>query len=454
MVSVLDSTLMQGNFSTPELRKIWSDSNKLEKQLEVEKALAKAQGKLGIIPEKAAEKIVEQAQIENFDIKELSIEATKKRHTLMPLINKLAKLAGPEDGQFVHYGVTTQDIVDTGIILQTKEAYEIIRADGRKLLATITKKAAEYQNTPMIGRTHGVHAIPITFGFKLATWASELARDQQRLECLADEVFVGSISGAVGTYAAIGLAGIDLEEAVLDELGLRTPQISWQSSRDRFSEFASTLAIYSGTLGKIGNELFTLMRTEINEVAEPFIKGEVGSSTMPQKRNPALLEGLASLTYPVFKDASLMFESMLFNNERDAIHWRSEWVVLPEITNFVDAQLRNANYILSDLVVNETNMLENIHLQGDLIFAENIMFNLGKVLGKQRAHSLVHQSAMQAIEEGKDFISLLEADPEIKANFSSNDLKAWTDISSTIAPAVKRTQQVVEEVDAYLKTLE
>lgn len=381
MTSVLDLILLQNNFSTPEICLIWSDENKVSKQLAVEVALAKIEGELGIIPKTAAQQIIEKAKVEHLNLLALQKESAQKRHSLIALIHALQELVGTEAGEYVHYGVTTQDIVDTGIMLQTKEAYDVIVQHSKALIQTVAALAQKHRSTLMMGRTHGIHAIPITFGVKLAIWLDELLRNHKRLRQLGfNEVFVGSISGAVGTYAAFGGRGIEVERLTLAELGLVVPNISWQPSRDRFSEFATTLGIYAGTLGKIGHELFTLMKTEINEIHEPFRKGEIGSSTMPQKRNPALIEGVASLTQPIFSDVSLMLQSMLIDGERDTIHWRNEWVALPEITSYLDAQLVQLTYILSELEVNTVQMRKNLDIQGSLPYQSVSCLSWGKLL--------------------------------------------------------------------------
>ncbi len=451
MTDVLDSTLLQNNFSTPEMRAVWSDENKIRKQLAIEAALSKAEGDLNVIPKPAADQIVKNAILENFDIKQLAQESAEKRHSLIALINHLQLAAGKDAGEYVHYGATTQDIVDTGTMLQSKEAYELLQQHSKSLIHILRQQTAKYRDTLMIGRTHGIQAIPITFGFKLAIWLDELLRDQRRLNDLTThQIFTGSLNGAVGTYAAFGEKGPEIEKRALKAVGLNVPNISWQPARDRFSEFATTLGIYSGTLGKIGHELFNLMKTEINEVAEPFRKGEIGSSTMPQKRNPALIEGLASLTQPIFKDVSLMLESMLIEGERDAIHWRNEWVVLPEITNYLDAQLTNAANILDGLQVNQTQMKRNIELQNGLPFAEQIMFQIGTVLGKQSAHRLVYESAMTAIENHENFIDVLYSNPEIRQTFSKNDLISWTDPQKDTGQIQEKIDLVLAEADHFI----
>lgn len=452
MTSVLDSILLQNNFSIPEIRLIWSDENKVSKQLAVEVALAKIEGELGIIPKTAAQQIIEKAKVEHLNLLALQKESAQKRHSLIALIHALQELVGTEAGEYVHYGVNTQDIVDTGIMLQTKEAYDVIVQHSKALIQTVAALAQKHRSTLMMGRTHGIHAILITFGVKLAIWLDELLRNHKRLRQLEfNEVFVGSISGAVGTYAAFDGRGIEVERLTLAELGLVVPNISWQPSRDRFSEFATTLGIYAGTLGKIGHELFTLMKTEINEIHEPFRKGEIGSSTMPQKRNPALIEGVASLTQPIFSDVSLMLQSMLIDGERDAIHWRNEWVALPEITSYLDAQLVQLTYILSELEVNTVQMRKNLDIQGSLPYSERIMFKLGKVIGKQTAHELVYQAAMKAIENHDDFISLLYQEPTVSTHFSKETIQSWIVPENNIGESLAKVDDVVSTVQVYFR---
>ncbi|WP_328230345.1 adenylosuccinate lyase [Streptococcus alactolyticus] len=434
------------------MRLIWSDENKVSKQLAVEVALAKIEGELGIIPKTAAQQIIEKAKVEHLNLLALQKESAQKRHSLIALIHALQELVGTEAGEYVHYGVTTQDIVDTGIMLQTKEAYDVIVQHSKALIQTVAALAQKHRSTLMMGRTHGIHAIPITFGVKLAIWLDELLRNHKRLlqlEC--SEVFVGSISGAVGTYAAFDGRGIEVERLTLAELGLVVPNISWQPSRDRFSEFATTLGIYAGTLGKIGHELFTLMKTEINEIHEPFRKGEIGSSTMPQKRNPALIEGVASLTQPIFSDDSVILQSMLIDGERDAIHWRNEWVALPEITSYLDAQLVQLTYILSELEVNTVQMRKNLDIQGSLPYSERIMFKLGKVIGKQTAHELVYQAAMKAIENHDDFISLLYQEPTVSTHFSKETIQSWIVPENNIGENLAKVDDVVSTVQVYFR---
>ena len=302
------------------MRSVWDERTRLQKQLDVERALAEAEGELDVIPKDAADAIASAADGSRFDLQELALAGLTSKHSLIATIKKLQELAG-DAGEFVHYGATTQDIVDTGTVLQLKDAHRIILRDLKKLVGKLAAAADQYKALPMAGRTHGVQALPVTFGFKLSILVCELGRHLDRLTELEHRVFAGVLCGAVGTYASFNGKGISIEAKVMEKLGLAVPEICWHASRDRFAEYASDLSLLSATLGKIGHEFYTLMATEIDEIEEPFSKGTIGSSTMPQKRNPALLEGLASLTRPVFYSASLAREAMLMEHERDAMAW-------------------------------------------------------------------------------------------------------------------------------------
>ena len=239
-----------------------------------------------------------------------------------------------------------------------------------------------------------------------------------------------------------------MEKRTLDILGLATPNIGWQSARDRFSEFASVAVLISGSLGKIGNELYNLMRTEINEIEEPFSAGKIGSTTMPHKRNPAALEGLASLTAPVLKSAALIYESMHVEHERDAMSWRAEWIALPEICIYLSAQLQNAIAILRGMTVNEARMRRNLDMQGGLLLSEKVMFELGKKMGKQTAHHVVYECAMQAYEQQRDFKETLRAHPQMDNSISDDELNRWLDPVNYLGSAPRKVDEVIAAAQA------
>ena len=421
---MIDFLTLGNNFGTPEMREVWSEENRLRQHVDVEVALAQAEGELGVIPLEAAEKIAERANAESIDLLELADEVVRLKHSFMATINTLQRQCG-EAGEYIHYGATTQDIVDTATVLQLKQAFDIVQRDSRFVALELKKLAKQYQYTPMVGRTHGMQALPTTFGFKLAVWLDEFVRHLTRLNEIRERVLVGNISGAICTYASFGDKGPDVEQRALTLLGLNTPNIGWQAARDRFSEYASVIALISGTLGKIGNEFYNLMRTEINEIEEPFSAGKIGSSTMPHKRNPAILEGLASLTEPVFKSVALMHESMKTEHERDAMSWRAEWIALPELNIYVAAQLQMTLTVLRGMKVNSKQMLKNLELQHGLLLSEKIMFELGKKLGKQTAHQLVYESAMLAFEQERPFKDVLQENTELKQHFTEQEISQW-----------------------------
>lgn len=440
---ILDFLVLGNNFGTSEMRSVWSEQNRLEKQVEVEVALAQAEGELGVIPADAAKTIVSKANAAQLSLEEIAEQAAKAKHSLMSTINALQQQVG-QAGQFIHYGATTQDIVDTATVLQLKQSFSIIERDTKLVALELKRLAKQYQYLPMVGRTHGMQALPTTFGFKLAVWLDEFVRHLQRLNEIKQRVLVGNISGAICTYASIGKLGSQVEERALSRLGLNTPNIGWQAARDRFSEYASVIALISGSLGKIGNEFYNLMRTEINEVEEPFSDGKIGSTTMPHKRNPAALEGLASLTAPLLKSVALIHESMKVEHERDAMSWRAEWIALPEINLYISAQLQTALAVLKGLKVNADRMLANLSLQNGLLLSEKVMFEIGKRLGKQTAHHLVYQCAMRAFEQNQPFKTVLLADPNLNQEFSEAELDSWLDPINYLGLAPEKVDQVID----------
>ncbi|MCX8601806.1 MULTISPECIES: adenylosuccinate lyase [unclassified Gilliamella] len=440
---ILDFLVLGNNFGTSEMRAVWSEQNRLEKQVEVEVALAQAQGELGVIPVDVAKTIVSKANAAQLSLEEIAEQAAKAKHSLMSTINALQQQVG-QAGQFIHYGATTQDIVDTATVLQLKQSFSIIERDTKLVALELKRLAKQYQYLPMVGRTHGMQALPTTFGFKLAVWLDEFVRHLQRLNEIKQRVLVGNISGAICTYASIGKLGSQVEERALSRLGLNTPNIGWQAARDRFSEYASVIALISGSLGKIGNEFYNLMRTEINEVEEPFSDGKIGSTTMPHKRNPAALEGLASLTAPLLKSVALIHESMKVEHERDAMSWRAEWIALPEINLYISAQLQTALAVLKGLKVNADRMLANLSLQNGLLLSEKVMFEIGKRLGKQTAHHLVYQCAMRAFEQNQPFKTVLLADPNLNQEFSEAELDSWLDPINYLGLAPEKVDQVID----------
>lgn len=442
---VLSLRMLQNNFSTEEMRSVWNDENRLQKILDVEAALALAESELGIIPEKAGKAIQQAAKIENFEIDKIAEEAARLKHSLMATVNHLQSLSG-ENGEYVHYGVTTQDVTDTGMILQLKEANNIIKRDVKKVAELLMGLAAQYKNTPMPGRTHGMQGLPTTFGFKMAVVLSEFERHLERLQSVENRIFTGVLAGGVGTYAALGSVGPKVEAKALELLELNTPTICWHSSRDRIAEYGSVLGFISGSLGKLGNEFYNLMRTEIDEVEEPFKAGNVGSTTMPHKRNPAIFEGIASLTRPILHGVALLHESLMMEHERDAMSWRSEWIALPEICLYLSSQLKSMITVLQGLVVKPDNMMRNLELQGGLVLSENIMFALSEKVGKQTAHHLVYELSMQSVEQKIPFKELLTRDEQVSSVLSIEQINQLLDPSKYTGLASQKVDEVIQSI--------
>jgi adenylosuccinate lyase len=450
---VIDMELLKANFSTEEMRRIWSDEGRLQAQLDVEAALALAEAELGVIPAEAAETIARHAKAELMNVRELAQEGLKMKHSLMSMIRKLQQLCGPEHGEWVHYGATTQDIVDTGMMLQLKAAHGIIVRDLRAVARELARLAREHRETPMAGRSHGIQGLPTTFGFKMAVLLDEVIRHLNRLREAESRVFAGVLGGGVGTYASFGPLGPEVERRAMERLGLLAPNICWHSSRDRSAEYASILGLISGTLGKMGNELYNLMRTEINEVEEPFSTGKIGSTTMPHKRNPAALEGLVSLTKPIRYNVALIQESMIVEHERDAMSWRGEWIALPESCIYLAAQLASAKAILSGLVVKPENMLRNLNMLGGLLLSERVMFALAETMGKQTAHELVYELCMKSEEQHIPFREVLMADDRVREAIRQEELEKLLDPATYLGSAPQTVDKVLAaaEVSGWLK---
>ncbi|MFT8318015.1 MAG: adenylosuccinate lyase [Sporolactobacillus sp.] len=446
----IDYQILGDDFGTAEMRTIWSEKNRIQKQLDVEAALAKTEARMEIIPEEAAKRIAATAFVSRLNMEKIREETAKSGHSLFGTIKALQIAAG-ESGEYVHYGVTTQDIVDTGQVLQIKESLDWILPEINAIIEQLIIISEFYKDTEMAGRTHGMQAIPITFGFKLARYLDEYVRHYQRLNENRSSVLTGNISGAVGTYASLGLIGIDVEKGTLAELGLNTPTVSWQSSPDRIVEYAHILALISATTGKIAHEFFTLMRDEINELEEPFQLGKIGSSTMPHKRNPALLEGIASLTQPVYHAEALIENALVVDGERDAISLRSEWIGLPEIHIYLSYQLKSILKIFKGLVVKPGNMKKNLAIHSELLFSEKVLFLLSSRIGKQTAHQIVYQAAMESIETGASFQRLIEDQEEVKKYFSEEQLRQAFQLGTIFEPIYKKIENVIERAKRVLQ---
>ncbi|MGB9699590.1 MAG: adenylosuccinate lyase [Thermodesulfobacteriota bacterium] len=436
-------------FTTPEMKAVFAEENYLQKILDVEMALAEAESELGIIPSAVIPKLKEQARAEKIDLQKVKEVQKRVGHYLVSILKIWEENCPGDSGQFIHYGATTQDIIDTTMVLLIREALDLVHRDLKEIRQATLRLAEDYKNAPMAGRTHGVHAVPITFGFKVAIWAAEIERHIKRLKEIEPRVLVGNLTGAVGTFAGFGEKGLEVQERALAKLGLRVPLICWHAARDHFAELINWIAMVGATLAKIANEIRVMMKPEFGEVEEPIKEGTVGSSTMPHKRNPNLSEEIIALGKILRSYAGVMLEAMETEHERDIGTWRCEFLIIPESFLVLSAALRNAKNVLTGLKVNTVRMLQNLNLTKGLIMSETFMFALGEKIGKQKAHEVVYELSMKATAEGKSFAEVIKEDEVIKKYFSPEQFAEILEPARHTGLAGK----VVEGVVAALRNL-
>jgi len=420
IASLIDSRVYRDAYGTEEMREIWSDVANIQAWLDVEKALARSQARLGLIPKTAEKEINAKANVKNLSLDQIRENYAKTGHPLVAMINVLKGLCENGAEEFIHFGATTQDILDTGSVLQTRSAIEVIERNLQTLEQICVGIAKEHKMTVMAGRTHGQHAVPITFGYKVAVWVEEIRRHLERLAQLKPRVLVIEFSGAAGTLATIPPeVGFNLQKELASELNLGIPTITWHSARDGFAELLSTLGIIMGTLSKIANEVVQLQRTEIAEL-EIDATGRIGSSTMPHKRNPVLMEHTIVLARFVQANANIMLESMSGAHERDGSTWGAEMKVISESFILSSAALAILNTELPRMKVRVDNMERNINLLGGLIMSERTMMKLASVVGRLTAHEIVYEDSMKAFESGQSLKKVLEADLRVTKVLSNN----------------------------------
>ncbi len=444
----IDSVLWGDLFSTAEVRAIFDDRAYVRRVLEVEAALAEAEAELGLIPAWAAAEIRRKARLENVDLGAIRAEFDRTRHQIMPVVHALARACGGGAGEFVHWGATTQDIVDTATVLQLRDALKVFYRDLREVEAELIRLAEAYARTPMAGRTHGQQALPLTLGYKFAVWADEVRRHVERLKAAAPRVLVGQLGGAVGTFASFGPAGPEVRRRMLLKLGLGEPLVCWHSARDRFAEVNCLLGLIGATLYKVGNEVYQLQKTEIDEVEAPFTPGQVGSSTMPHKRNPALAENLKAVVDKIRHNAAQALAAAAPEHERDAAAWWAERLTLVENCLLMGAALFRAKQLLSGLTVRPDRMARNLRALGDLLLSEAAMLRAAEKLGRQTAHELVYRAAMRAYEKNSSLKAELLAEPALGGLFTEAELERLLDPASYVGLAAEIAAEVVEAIRA------
>jgi adenylosuccinate lyase len=415
---------MISRYTRPEMGRIWEAENRYSKWLQVELVACEAMAELGLIPKEAYANIREKAAFSVDRILEIEEET---KHDVIAFLTNVAEHVGP-DSRCIHLGLTSSDILDTSFALLLQEAMDIILQDVSRFMDVLKTKALEHKFTVMIGRSHGIHAEPITFGIKLAVFYAEMKRNLKRLEDAREVISYGKLSGAVGTFANISP---EVEARACRKLGLKPAEVSTQIvQRDRHAQYFTTLAILAGTMEKIAVEIRHLQRTEVLEAEEPFSKGQKGSSAMPHKKNPIGAENVTGLARLVRSNCLAALENMVLWHERDISHSSVERVIGPDSTILVNYMLNRLSGIISGLVVRPDRMMKNLELMKGLIFSQQVLTRLAeKGLERQRAYEMVQRNALKVWDEGADFKNLLSRDEEIRRYLSQEEIETLFDVN-------------------------
>jgi 3-carboxy-cis,cis-muconate cycloisomerase len=440
--TVLDSILFRDSFGTPEMREVFSDFNLISRYAEVEIALAKAEARCGVIPAEAAEEIAKRTDVAAFDFDLMRQETDNVGYPILPLVHQMTRQCG-EAGRYVHWGATTQDIMDTAVVLQLRDGLAIIEADIAALRGILADLSRRYRDTPMAGRTHLQQALPVTFGYKTAIYLAMFDRHAERLEQLKPRVLVGQFAGAAGTLASLGDKGLEVQKAFCEELGLGIPVATWHVARDGFAEAVNFLALVTGSLGKIALDIMIMASTEFAELYEPFVKGRGGSSTMPQKRNPISSELMLAASKAVRQHAGLMLDAMVQDLERATGPWHAEWMAIPESFVLTAGALHQAKFALGGLIVDENRMAENLDISRGLIVAEAVMMGLAPQIGRQQAHDIVYDACRLANEKGMTLADALSADPQVSGRIDRATIERLTSPKNYLGLAPEMVDRVL-----------
>ncbi len=427
----------------PEMRQIFTEEAKLQKWLDVEAALAWAHAKLGTIPLEAAEEIERKAKVELVKLERVKEIEDEIHHDLLAMVYAFEEVCEGYAGKYIHLGATSYDTEDTALALQLREALAIIEDDLLRLLTVLLDQAEAYKETVCIGRTHGQHALPMTYGMKFALWASEVARHLDRLEETRRRVLVGKMSGAIGTMASFGDEGFEVQRLTMERLGLEPVMISNQIvQRDRHAEIQCSLALIAGTLDKIGREIRNLQRTEIAEVSEPM---RSPSSTMPHKRNPNRTERICGLSRVIRGSVVSSLETIALEHERDISNSSLERINIPEGFILTDYILRQMTSIMQSLILDHENIRRNLDLTLGLCLTERVMLEfVKKGMGRQRAHEMMRRLAMECWEEKRSLREVMLEDEEARGLATEAELDDWLRPENYIGTAIQQVERVVQ----------
>jgi 3-carboxy-cis,cis-muconate cycloisomerase len=448
-IGVLDSAIFADMFGTPAMRGIFGDEAFLARCVDVEAALARAQERLGIIPAEAGEAITRTASAlahgrRALDLARLKKETETVGYPILPLVRQLAEWAG-DYGRYIHWGATTQDIMDTAVVLQIRAGLALIEEDLTAIRSHLAELARRYRDTPMAGRTHLQHALPVTFGYKAAVWLSAIERHADRLCELRPRVLLAQFGGAAGTLASLGAGreGLETRAELAHELALGDPPITWHVTRDGIAETVQVLALLLGSLGKIALDVMLMSATEFGEAAEPFITGRGSSSTMPQKRNPISCELILAAAKVLRQQAGLVLDALVTDFERATGPWHVEWVALPEAFGYAAGALSQARFMLAGLIVDSGRMTQNLAMTHGLIVAEAVMMGLAPHTGRNEAHDLVYDACRVAIETDRPLLDVLLETPAVAGPLGAEKLQALTDPANYLGAAPAMVDRVL-----------
>ena len=406
---------------------LFTEAATFQSYLEVESALARAQAVLGVIPQWAADTIATKARLELMDLKRVYEGLEKTGHPLVPLVWELDRICGPEAGGYIHWGATTQNITQTGKLLQVRKCHQYYLDSIGLLLLTLAGLAEKSKDYAMPGRTHGQHAVPATFGYKVAVWIDEIIRHVGRLKGCEERVFVSMLGGGAGTMASVGIEGLRTQDLIAKNLGLSSMSMPSRTIGDHLTEYITILAMVAATASKMAREVYTLMKQEFGEVEEPVPVGAVGSSTMPQKRNPRLSQDVVAWAAEVRTFVPLALEAMQTEHEADKTTSMMINSAIDRVCELTGNIVQGLNEIFSDIRLFPERMRENLDLTGGLIMSERVMLALGSEMGRQRAHDAVYEAAQRSVNENRPFTETLSEEEEVASRLTNEEIRDLLD---------------------------
>jgi len=441
--TIFDSSVFRNIFTTEAMRKVWSDESRVQKYLDFEAALARVQARLKIIPQEAADEVVAHCALKFMDMDKLREATERIGYPVLPVVQQLVNACRDNLGEWSHWGATTQDITDTATIMQIRESLALVEKEIEGICDALAALAKKYRDTPMAGRSNLQQAVPITFGYKMATMLAAFERHKQRLSELKPRVLVGEFGGAAGTLSSLGKDGLRVQEGLMKELRLGQPDISWHTVRDRIAEVGCFLGLVTGSCGKIAFDVKLLMQTEVEEVYEPFHQGRGSSSTMPQKRNPISSVYITAQTAMVKQLVAALLEAQVEDHERSTGPWEIEWIALPEIFMLAAGALYQTRLVVEGLQVNEKKMRENLFITKGLLMSEAVMMGLGEKMGRNYAHDLVYDICREVVKTGRPLIDLLEENEEIRKHADRKKLEELVDPANYLGVAGEMVDRVL-----------